>query len=338
MIKKGFYIALLVAVILALSLISFFLFFRKNVQTCNDGTAYNECSKIKPYFCVNGILTEKASACGCSNLSKVNGDKCISEYQYEPQKIALNFTLNGEKKTIHFIVYKKLNDYLSGLPRYIDFSGNETTLLDFKLRSLNEEQQREFLLPLVVRIENLARNKEDQARIAISIIQNIPFGNSNKTSKIGNIEIEYYRYPYEVLYDFQGVCGEKSELLGFLLREIGYGSAFIYYNQENHEAMGIKCPVKKSLDNTGYCFIETTGPSIITDYRTEYVSVGQLTSIPEIIPIDGSLYFGEKNFYEYKDANTLNKIRERAKEYETINYIQHLQFNNLKKKYGLASF
>src|SRR4030043_557836 len=338
MIKKRLYIVFFVFIILILSVISFFLFFKRETPICNDGTIYNECSKIRPYFCMGGVLIEKASVCNCNNLSKIDGDKCISEYHSEPKQIALDYTLKGEKKTIHFIVYKKLNDYLSGLPRYIDSMGNKTTRLDFKLKSLNEEQQREFLLPLIVRIENLARNKDDQARIAISIIQNIPFGSSNKTSKLGNIDKGYSRYPYEVLYDLQGVCGEKSELLAFLLRGLGYENAFIYYNEENHEAMGIKCPVKKSLDNTGYCFIETTGPSIITDYRTEYVSVGQLTSIPEIIPIDGSLYFGEKNFYEYKDANTLNKIRERAKEYETINYIQHLQFNNLKKKYGLASF
>lgn len=316
----------------------FYSFFFNKSTTCNDGTGSNGCSKIKPYFCVNGSLMEKASVCGCNNLSEVKGNKCISEYQIEPKTITLNYTLKGKKGNINFIVYKKLSDYLSKLPRYIDSEENKTTLLDFKLKSLNEEQQRELLLPLVVEIENLAKNKDDQARIAVSIIQNIPFGNSNKTLKFGNIDIEYYRYPYEVLYDLQGVCGEKSELLAFLLREIGYENAFLYYSAENHEAMGIKCPVKKSLNNTGYCFIETTGPSIITDYKTEYLAIEQLTSFPEIIPVPGNLSFGENNFYEYRDAKILDKIREKVKNYGTINYIQHLQFNNLKEKYGLASF
>ncbi len=312
----------------------YFIFFKPKI--CNDGTLYNECSVIKPYFCMEGILIEKSSVCGCYNLSIEKGDKCISEYQDQLKEITLNYTLKGVEGNIDFVVYKKLKDYLSDIPRYIDSGEDEITLLDFKLKSLNEEQQRILLLPLVVEIENRAKDKDDQARIAISVVQNIPFGNSNETIKFGSIDLEYYRYPYEVLYDFQGTCGEKSELLAFLLRELGYGNAFFYYNKENHEAIGIRCPVKKSLNNSRYCFIETTGPSIITDSETEYLSIVQLSSTPEIIPTDhGDLSFGENNFYEYWDARTLNKIRERARERGTINYIQHLQFNMLKKRYGL---
>ncbi len=314
----------------------YFIFFKKEMANiCNDGTGYNHCSPIKPYFCLKGMLVEKASVCGCSNVSEVNGDRCVSEYQTKPKMITLNYVLRGDAGKIYLTVYGGLYDYLSELPRYID-SNENPTLVNFKLKSLNEEQQREMLLPLLVKIENLAKNKDDQARIAVSIVQNIPFGSSNKIVKLGNIGVEYYRYPYEVLYDNEGVCGEKSELLAFLLREMGYESAFLYYSKENHEAMGIKCPVKNSLDNTGYCFIETTGSSIITDSKTEYVSVEQLTSSPEVIPIPGTLSFGEVNFYEYNDAKTLDKIRERAKDYGTINYIQHLQFQSLKKKYGLV--
>jgi hypothetical protein len=329
--KRGWFV-FSVIILLIIGFI-YSIFFKP--KTCNDGTLYDECSEIKPYFCMDGVLIEKSSLCGCSDLSEAKDDKCISEYQDEPKQITLNYILKGEEGSIDFVVYKKLSDYLSDLPRYIDSGEGEITLLDFKLKSLNEEQQRELLLPLVVEIENLAKNKDDQARIAVSIVQNIPFGSSNKTARYGSINLEYYRYPYEVLYDSQGVCGEKSALLTFLLRELGYGSAFFYYNQENHEAVGIKCSVKKSLNNSGYCFIETTGPSIITDSETEYFSFGQLSSTPEIIPIDGDLSFGETNFYEYYDARDLNKIRERAREYGTINYFQHLKFNILKKRYRL---
>jgi len=282
---------------------------------------------------------EKASYCGCVNADDEFGDRCISLFQNNSKRITLSYTLNGKEGEINFTAYKGMYDYLSKLPRYISSkSDKEISLLDFKLRSLDDTNQAELLLPLVVEIENLAKNKDDQARIAVSIVQNIPFGNSNRTTNFGDIKIEYFRYPYEVLYDFEGVCGEKSELLAFLLREIGYGSAFLYYSKENHEALGIKCPAGKGMDNTGYCFIETTGPSIISDYKTEYIGFGQLDSIPEIIPIQGEGVFGERNFYEYKDAKTLDKIRERARNYGTINYFQHFQFQNFVKKYGLEVF
>jgi hypothetical protein len=340
--KRGFFGGIFFLIILVILIVFFLFFLYKPIRYCNDGTQYGNCSSIKPYFCLNGNIFENASICGCSNLSSVHGTKCFSDYQYEPKNITLNYTFNGKSGKIDFVVYKKLADHLSKLPRFMEYSPNDTSvLLDFKLKSLDNPDQNELLLPLVVTIQNLTSNKDDQARIAVSIVQNIPFGSSNKTLNFGGIAIDYYRYPYEVLYDMQGVCGEKSELLAVLLRQIGYSSAFIYYRPENHEALGIKCPVGEGLNNTGYCFIETTGPSIITDYQTEYVGIGQLKSTPEIIPIpDGNITFGEKanSLYEYQDTKLLDSIRQRADDYGTINFIQHLQYQNLKKKYGLIGF
>jgi hypothetical protein len=327
--KKEVVIVLSLVFLLVLSFIFYLLIFNKNAGICNDGTLYNKCSKINPYFCSNGILTEKASACGCSNVSRINEDKCISDFQTEPKSITLNYVLRGKKGQINFTVYKKLYDYDSGISRYISTSKNPT-LLDFKLKFINEPYQRELLLPLVVQIENLAKSKEDQMRIAVSLVQNIPFGNSNR--------VGYQRYPYEVLYDMQGICSEKTELLIFLLREIGYGSAFVYYNLENHEAVGIKCPKEQSLNNTEYCFVETTGPSIITDDKTEYVGeIGGLNSVPEVLIASDGISLG-KNLYEYRNARTLISIRENMGKSGAISPIQSLQFQGLKQKYGLIAF
>lgn len=340
--KRGAYLGVIILIFLIFLITFFFLFLYKPVYFCNDGTVYNNCSSIKPYFCSNGNLMENASLCGCSNTSAIHGNKCFSDYQSNPKNITLNYTVDGKSGNLSFIVYGKLSDYLSKLPRYMQYNPDaNSVLLDFKVRSLDNPEQKDLLAPLIIAIENLTSNKDDQARIAVSIVQNIPFGSSNKTLKFGGISMDYYRYPYEVLYDMQGVCGEKSELLAFLLRGIGYESAFIYYKPENHEALGIKCPMQKSLNNTGYCFIETTGPSIISDYQTEYAGIGQLKSTPEIIPVpDGEVGFGEKSnsFYEYNDAKILDSIRQRAEDFGTINFIQHLQYQELKKKYGLASF
>jgi len=336
--KRGILAGLSIGISVIILITFFFLLLPKDMS-CNDGTENNNCSSIKPYICQNGSLIEWPSICGCGDLSEVINNKCVSKYQDGAKDILLTYTLDGKKGIINFVVYKNLSDYLSKIPRYIEtIDGKEATLFDFKMRSLDEKEQKELLLPLVIAIENITKNKDDQARIAISLVQNIPFGNSNKTIRFGDTYIEYYRYPYEVLYDLQGVCGEKSELLSFLLRELGYETAFLYYVKENHEATGIKCPIEKSLNRTGYCFIETTGPSIITDSQTEYLVLSKLKSSPEIIPIAGNLSFGRRNFYEYNDAKTLEEIRMLVKRYGEINIFQHLQFQNLKKKYGLLTF
>lgn len=338
--KKKVFATILVGVISFLIILGgiFLIFYQRPALTCGDGTIYGACSLNQPYLCVNGTLVERASSCGCQNISFVDGETCFAEYKTGAKNISLNYTLNGVAGKIDFVVYKNLSNYLASLPRYLTSKGeNAVSLLDFRLKSLNEKNQRKLLIPLAVAIKNAAQNSDDQARIAISLVQNIPFGSSNKTRNFLGVEIEYYRYPYEVLYDMKGVCGEKSALLIFLLRELGYGTAFLYYAPENHEVTGIRCPVEKSLAETGYCFIETTGPSIITDSNTEYLE-GTLESFPQVMPISGNALFGEKNFYEYKDAKKLDSIREVSQEYGAINYIEHLQFAKLTKKYGLANF
>jgi hypothetical protein len=333
--KRFIFISFLLIFILSSGI--YLLSFSSLTKTCNDGTLYEECAEIQPYYCFNGDLVEMASVCGCSNLSVAEGNECISEYKVGGKTVTLNYVLRGQKGKIRFTVYEELYNYLEDIPRYIDLKEN-FTLLDFRLRLLDDENQRELLLPLVAEIQNAAKNKDDQARIVISIIQNIPFGNSDKVVRFGSIVSEYQRYPYEVLYDNEGVCGEKSELMIFLLRELGYDSAFLYYNAENHEAVGIKCPRKYGVDDSDFCFVETTGPAIISDDKTEYVSFSELKSNPQILIANSDGLALSDKAYEYSDAKNMIAIRESAKDDGIINPLEYFQYNILKNKYGLVSF
>ncbi len=305
-------------------------------KICGGGTIEGNCSVIQPYYCSDGILLENASICGCSASMSIEENLCVSDYQTNPKEIILKYVVDGEKGEINFSVYEGMNNYVSVLPKSIIYHENETpSRLDFKLQKIEEETQREFLLSLVVKIQNLAKDSDEQARIAISIIQNIPFGESNKTATFfGDYEINYSRYPYEVLYDNEGICGEKSELLAFLLKELGYGVVLFYHQKENHESIGIKCPVKYSLNRTGYCFVETTGPSIITNSQNEYVGEVKLSSEPEILVIsDGESL---KNVREYKDAKKFVKINEIMEKKGKINLLRYSKLKKIKEKYGLA--
>ncbi len=303
------------------------------ILTCGDGTLYDSCSLRKPYYCSDGLLVEKASLCECQDILKRNGDLCTSEYQTNPKSISLKYILRGEENEIDFTVYKGMSDYLLNTSRIITYTGNKTpSRADFKLRNINEPNQGEFLLPLVTEIQNIAKDKNDQVRIAVSIVQNIPFGSSNKTTKFLSTEINYSRYPYEVLYDEEGVCGEKSELLLFLLREMGYEIVAFYYLLENHEAVGIKCPDKYGVKDSGYCFIETTGPAIISDSEIEYGVWGKLISEPEIMVISEGFSLGE-NLYEYDDAEDWIGLREKG-----VNTFSRNKFDELKEKYGLGGY
>jgi len=325
------YFLILLFVIMVLSLIALYIAFKSSeIPVCNDRTPYGNCSLIKPYYCEGGILIKKASVCGCSELAEKSGENCLTKYSTGPKNISLNYVLRGEKGVINFTVYRGLYDYILNVSRSIYYSGNETpSRVDFKLKNMNEKEQRELLLPLVVKIQEITDKKKDQMRIAISLVQNIDYGLSNRTNFFIGKEINYSRYLYEVLYEGQGSCGEKTALLAFLLREMGYNVSLFYHAQENHEALGIACPVRESFGRTGYCFVETTGPAILSDSSIEYLGGITLSSDPQIMILsEGNSLGGD--LYEYEDAKLMKWLREgRPILFRDLN-LKHLQ-----KKYGL---
>lgn len=173
--------------------------------------------------------------------------------------------VNNKKYQIKFKVYRGVNDYLKSRSRIMVHHEGlpKPTIKDFVMRDLNNLTQKSFLDPFIQAIRSITLDKGMQARIAISLVQNIPFdansvANDNITDK----------YPYEVLYTNNGICSEKSELLAYILRELGYG--VVMFDFDTHIAVGIKCPMEYSYVNSGYAFIETTIPTTITDSSGTY--------------------------------------------------------------------
>jgi len=327
-------ISFLLLIIFSLMVVDF-MKDKKEILTCGDGTLYGECSLKQPYFCLNGTLIAKASVCNCPEILTKNQESCISKYQNNPKIITLEYILRGEEKKLEFVVYQDMVDYLSNLPKSFDLrlTGKDARKT-FILKKIEEKEQKELILPLVIKIQNIAEDRIDQVRIAISIVQNLQYNSSGEIIVLGSNQVTYSRYPYEVLYNMEGVCGEKSELLIFLLRELGYGVVLFHYSSENHQTVGIKCPVKYSLDNSSYCFIETTGPSIITNNQDYYIGARKLFSKPEIIFIsDGDSL--SSDLYEYKDARSVIKINNAIEQKGHINILQRIKLKSLMKKYGL---
>lgn len=314
---------------------SFFGIFDKRV--CGDGTPYGECSKTFNYFCLKGTLIQDASVCGCPSGSVQKADFCEFSYQTNPKTVSLDYFLKGKKEKIEFEVYKGMVSYLSKKSQSSFYSGGENySLQDFKSRVINEPEQKKLLLPLVIEIQNLAKEKEDQARIAISLVQNIPYEFNAFFDKKNPLRWDL-KYPYDVLYQKEGLCGSKSDLLAFLLKEIGYEVVIFHYYKENHEAIGIKCPEKYSLNNTGYCFVETTQPAVIGYSQGAYSEQGKLFSNPEIIKISEGISL-KSNLEEYKDARDLNRIYTASEENEKqINLIEYLRYKQIIEKYGIQS-
>jgi hypothetical protein len=231
------------------------------------------------------------------------------------------YTLRGKTNTIdvsnfnNYGFYSKLN---SNQPLQYVNDPDSTFYKQF----LDNTDQKPYFDDILSQIKLITPNKEDQARICINFVQHIPY-DFETSSRV--------RYPYQTIYDYKGDCDEKSLLLAYLLRELGYGVALFFYEPESHMAVGISAPSEYSSHNSGYAFIETTRPTIVTDDKGEYLNTGVLTSTPTIIPISQGITFANIG-EEYEDAIEFNKLREMRQPLDSYHFTR---WQILEDKYAM---
>lgn len=219
------------------------------------------------------------------------------------------YTYNGIGFSIRILVYPDVKIILSDESPY-----PQEEISQYYLEFLKNTIQRKYLNDLLEKIQASATNPDDLARIAISLVQRIPYDFEKATYDLKYNPNSKIRYPYEVIFDNKGICCEKSILLAFLLKELGFGAALFVYEMENHMALGIQSPKEFSYDETGYAFVETTAPSIVTNSQSEYLKStklgifrNKLKSYPTIIPLFEGNEFSEiyTEFFDAKEWNNL---------------------------------
>ena len=198
-------------------------------------------------------------------------------------------------------------------------AGSET---DYVATYLDVPDQRSYLDGILSQITSRTHAVDDQARICISLVQHIPYDDRTGPRT---------RYPYQVLYDNAGDCDEKSLLLAYLLRELGYGVVLFCYEPENHMAVGIAAPSGYDSYDSGYAFIETTRPGIVTDDKGAYSGIGALTSVPRIVPVSQGRSFASIG-EEYRDARELVELRRMQQPLDSYHYAR---WQILEDKYAL---
>lgn len=309
------------------------------VKTCEDGTLYGHCSVKKPLFCENGFLVPKPNVCGCPEKYVLQNESCVYALTLNPEVREFRYCLFGKEGSIHLTIYGGLNDYLQNKSKKVFCEGN------YYVKTIDDVDQREAIEELVQKIKMFSSNKDDQARIAISLVQKLEYDYEGMYKGGWTCRNGYLvsgtppRYPYQVLYDGKGICSEKSMLLALLLKELGFGVALLEFEEENHMAVGIKCfegleeYANYRYNGTGYCFVESTRPTIVTYDKGKYVGVGILRSYPKIIPVSDGLSFNSV-WIESNDAKEWHRLIEIA---ERNNYVldlsNYLKWQELAKKY-----
>jgi len=128
-----------------------------------------------------------------------------------------------------------------------------------------------------------------------------------------------------MLYNNKVVCADKSLLLAYLLNEFGYETVLFEFS--NHMAVGIKSSPSYDFYDTGYAFIETTRPTIITYIPDTYLSGFRVTSNPHIIHLKG----GNKSLdvsTEYQDATRMKQLEAMGTVLDQSHYAEWLRISN----------
>lgn len=248
-----------------------------------------------------------------------------------PELRDLFYTFDGIGYSFQITVYRDFYGHL------IDksFSAAEPKkFLDF----IYDTSQRDYLEEIIQQIQRAAIDPDDQVRIAVSIVQHIPYDYQKCIYEIDINPNCTFRHPYEVIFDNNGICSEKSLLLAFILKELGYGTVLFSFDNENHMTVGIKVPKEFSYLNTGYAFIETTAVSVITDSYKYYNTFSrvenptiELKSFPAIMEIcDGKSF--NSIFKEYFDLKELMDIEDNHIHEGSTYYTN--RYYELLRKYG----
>jgi hypothetical protein len=219
-----------------------------------------------------------------SELSRpLSGTTPIVEIPEKYRHLAANrsvyhftYYLNERKGTIDFEMYEGVYNNIRSNRWFIE--PNQEPYHSFTHSPVYDNPvQKAYLKPLVEAIRAKSPDREEQARIAISLVQNIPYDDERVKS---NAYCDYCIMPYVVLYENKGICGPKSALLSYLLKELGFDVAVFYLGPEDHIAVGIRTIPPYSYHNTGYAYIEATRPAAITDSLT-------INSEPQVEKLEG---------------------------------------------------
>jgi hypothetical protein len=141
-----------------------------------------------------------------------------------------------------------------------------------------------------------ARSLDDDEYLELMavFVQSLPYESSG--------EMGEPKFPIETVADGRGDCDDKSILLAGLLAREGYDVALLYFEPENHMAVGVKADGCR-YRATGYAFIETTNVSFVGAVPPEMDNGVVLASDPVVIRVgEGTKPYGKCDQTAYIDA------------------------------------
>ena len=249
-------------------------------------------------ICIFSILV-----CGCLNYDDIPVDiiNAPPELNLETKEVTVNYkySLDGEDYMFYYKVYYGVVDYLGTEDHTYVYDENKEVYLELFENETNNKYMSEFADKLESHV-----NDEDLVDAVVSMVQNLKY-DYDMAYELENIDPygDFY-YPYETLSYASGVCSDKSILLACILKELGYDVVLFNFIESNHMGVGIKTGDKYDYQNTGYAYIESTVPAMIT-FDSGYI-VGNEKPIIIHVTNGGKVLHDLEE--EYNDMKRLKEI------------------------------
>jgi hypothetical protein len=220
----------------------------------------------------------------------------------DPQAKYFPYEYGCQRFTAGIYLSPDTYDYYVNLDRSFYYTGilPSDWEAQYYLNFLESEDDQNTLSSLIEIVANQTGQSGDELVIALtSLVQNIPY-DCEKLFNLQKPDRGGYQtyYPYQTMYLQEGVCGDSSILLGKILKELGYGAAYLIYDQSDHMALGIQCPTSTAtylVDGLGYCYIETTGPSRI-GVKPENLGGREFIESPLVVQISEGKTFNKMTY------------------------------------------
>ena len=194
----------------------------------------------------------------------------------EPKTINFNWEYKDRYYALTEILYKTVDSYYhNSTPKECYCSENDC-LNDLKFKQecyagfLKEADEDDTISRFVLDIKSLGQqdklNDDEVIELIVAFVQSIPYDKERSgkilsfsdTTDTDDPDLRPSKYPYETLFEYEGVCSDKSILAAALIKQFGYGVSLLGYPNEEHMALGIKCVKDYSSYNSGYCYAEVT--------------------------------------------------------------------------------
>jgi hypothetical protein len=242
-------------------------------------------------------------------------------FRQSPKITTFSFFMGRDVRTMSFTTFGGLSDFFSNKSHSHHYDPDNGVIVDL----LENEVQNEFMRPFIEMIRKRSITSDDQAKIAISLVQRIPY-NGNRYTRTAT---DWF-YPYETVHNNKGSAADKSVLLAYILNELGYET--VLFEFPSHMAVGVKSSSKYSFYDTGYAFIETTRPTIITYEPDTSYGGFSISQNPRIIHLTGGKRVLDVST-EYGDAMRMKQLEKMG---GSLNQSYRAELSKISEKYDLT--